>query len=90
MTHTWDESFLFNQGLDHMVRRCIHEHEASKVFESCHFLPYDGHHGGKITAHKVLQFGFLRRTLFNDVFIFVEGRYQCQSMAPFLQGMRCH
>ena len=45
--YIWDEPYLFKQGLNQMMRRCIAEQEATQVLESCHSSPYGGHHGGE-------------------------------------------
>ncbi|XP_049391401.1 uncharacterized protein LOC125855708 [Solanum stenotomum] len=50
--YIWDEPFLFKQGVDRVVRRCIPESKGHKVLKSCHASPYGGHHGEERTAHK--------------------------------------
>ncbi|XP_015165285.1 uncharacterized protein [Solanum tuberosum] len=55
MFYISDELFLFKQGVDRVVRRCIPEYEVKKVLKSCHASPYGGHHGGECTAHKVVD-----------------------------------
>ncbi|XP_047264612.1 uncharacterized protein LOC124896814 [Capsicum annuum] len=53
--YIWDEPYLFKQGPDGIIHRCITEAEFSKVLQDCHSSPYGGHHGGQRTARKVLQ-----------------------------------
>ncbi|XP_049381171.1 uncharacterized protein LOC125845671 [Solanum stenotomum] len=80
--YIWDETFLFKQGPDQMMRRCIAEQKATQMLESCQSSPYGGHHGGKRTAHKVFQSGFFWPNLFKDIALFVKGCDQCQRMGP--------
>ncbi|XP_049344024.1 uncharacterized protein LOC125808353 [Solanum verrucosum] len=78
--YIWNEPFLFKQGVDRVVRRCIPNYEVHKVLKSCHASPYGGHHGGERTAHKVLQSGFFWPSLFKDYVAFVKGCDKCQSL----------
>ncbi|XP_049381305.1 uncharacterized protein LOC125845836 [Solanum stenotomum] len=55
--YIWDEPFLFKQGVDQVVRRCIMEYEVKKVLESFHANPYGGHNGRERTTHKFLVNG---------------------------------
>ncbi|XP_055814094.1 uncharacterized protein LOC129883460 [Solanum dulcamara] len=61
-----------------MVRRCISEAEVHQVLGSFHSSPYDGHHRGKLTMHKVLQSGFFWPTLFKDAVGYVKSSNQYQ------------
>jgi len=70
--YLWDEPFLFKQGPDQVVQRCIAENEVMQVLKSFHFSPYGGHHGRERTTHKVLQSGFFWPTLFKDAALFCE------------------
>ncbi|XP_049342913.1 uncharacterized protein LOC125807236 [Solanum verrucosum] len=54
--YIWDEHFLFKQGPYQMMRRSIVEQEATQMLESCTSSPYGGHHRGKQTAHKGIDF----------------------------------
>ena len=78
--YIWDEPYLFKQGVDRMIRRCVPESEVQQVLESCHSSPYGGHHGGERTAHKVLQSGFFWPSLFRDAAGLVKNCDQCQRM----------
>ena len=62
------------------MRMYIDEHKATEVLETFHFSPYDEHHGGERTVHKVLRSGFFLRTLFMDVSLFAKGYDQCLRM----------
>ena len=68
--YIWDEPFLFNQGVEWVVRRCITEYEVDKVLESCHYSPFGGHHGGERISHIVLQYGLIWLSLFKDSIAF--------------------
>lgn len=83
--YIWDEPYLFKQGVDRVLRRCIPESEVHKVLESCHASPY----GGERTAHKVLQSGFFWPSLFKDSIAFVKGCDKCQGWVLFQEVMRC-
>ncbi|XP_049405186.1 uncharacterized protein LOC125868609 [Solanum stenotomum] len=75
-----DELFLFKQGVDRVVRRCITDSEVQKVLESCHASPYGGHHGGERMTHKVVQSGFFWPSLFKNSIAFVKGCDKCQRL----------
>ena len=53
--YLWDEPYLFKQGADQLLRRCIPEEEISDILHHCHASDYGGHYGGERTAFKVLQ-----------------------------------
>ena len=75
--YIWDELFLFKQGVEWVVKRCIPEVEVHKVLESFHASPFGGYHTGEHTSHKVLQSGFFCPSLFKDSIAFLKGRYKC-------------
>lgn len=52
--YMWDDPYLFKQGSDIIVRRCIFEAESNKVLESCDLSPDGGHHSGEQKTKKVL------------------------------------
>ena len=62
----WDDPHLYKEGVNGILRRCVPDHEQESVLKKCHNSPYDGHHAGDRTAHKVLQSGFYWPTLFKD------------------------
>ena len=76
----WDDPYLYKQGVDGIIRRCVPDHEQHDIIEECHDSPYGGHHGGDRTAAKVLQSGFYWPTLFKDAQKFVKYCDDCQRM----------
>ena len=71
--YIWDEPFLFKQGVDQILRRCIPNNEVEGVLRECHSTGYGGHYSGEKTAKRVLQAGFYWPTLFKDAHQFVLG-----------------
>ena len=53
--YIWDKPFLFKQGIDKVVRRCVSKTKVYQVLEILHASQYEGHHEGERTAHKVPQ-----------------------------------
>ncbi|KAK8564709.1 hypothetical protein V6N12_058292 [Hibiscus sabdariffa] len=47
-----DESILFKQCVDQVIRRCVPEDEQFAILQSCHAAPYGGHFVGMKTAAK--------------------------------------
>ncbi|PIN21854.1 DNA-directed DNA polymerase [Handroanthus impetiginosus] len=74
----WDDPFLFKQGPDNILRRCVPEIEMNDIFEQCHASPYGGHFHRDRTAAKILQSGFFWPNLFKDVHSFVTNCDRCQ------------
>ncbi|KAJ9536280.1 hypothetical protein OSB04_un000552 [Centaurea solstitialis] len=74
----WDDPFLFKNGADQVVRKCVPNFEMKNLLKDCHDSPYGGHFGGQRTAAKVLQSGFFWPTLFKDAFEFVKSCDACQ------------
>ncbi|XP_075091529.1 uncharacterized protein LOC142171735 [Nicotiana tabacum] len=74
----WDESFLYRQCANQLMRRYILKNEVKLVLYDCHASPYGGHHGGDRTTAKVLQSRFYWPTLFKDAHAFVKKYDQCQ------------
>lgn len=68
----WDKPYLFKQGVNRVIRRCVPECRAKQVLEGCHSSPYRGHHGGERIMYNVLQSKFFWPTLFKDVSAFVK------------------
>ncbi|PIN10813.1 DNA-directed DNA polymerase [Handroanthus impetiginosus] len=65
----WDDSFLFKQGPNNILRRCVPEIEMKDILEKCHASPYGGHFHGDRTAAKILQ---------SDAHSFVANCDRCQ------------
>ncbi|PIN14790.1 DNA-directed DNA polymerase [Handroanthus impetiginosus] len=74
----WDDLFLFKQGPDNILRRCVPEMEMNDILEQCHASPYGGHFHGDRTAAKILQSGFFWPNLFKDANSFVANCDRCQ------------
>ena len=75
--YIWDDPLLFKRGADMIIRRCVSESEQGRIFYKCHASPYGGHFAGDKTAHKILQSGFDRPTIFLDCFEWVKLCDQC-------------
>lgn len=78
--YIWDEPYLFNQGPDGIIHRCVAEVEFTQVLQNCHSSPYSGHYGGERTTKKVLQSDFFWPTLFRNAVDFVKSCDQCQRL----------
>nr|XP_016501176.1 PREDICTED: uncharacterized protein LOC107819568 [Nicotiana tabacum] len=76
--YMWDEPFLYRLCADQLVQRCVPEEEMNAILHSGHTSPYGGHHGGDMTAQKVLQSGFYWPKLFRDAHAFVKMCDRCQ------------
>ncbi|GAU41937.1 hypothetical protein TSUD_380420 [Trifolium subterraneum] len=74
----WDDPFLFKEGQDGIIRRCVDTKESLGIMWHCHNSPCGGHHSGPRTAAKVLQSGFLWPTLFKDCVDYVKNCDKCQ------------
>src|SRR3989337_1368707 len=82
----WDDSHLYKEGVDGIIRRCVPEHEQEQILRKCHFKAYGGHHAGDRTAHKVLQSGFSWPTLLKDARKFVLSCDECQRIGNISKG----
>ena len=69
--YMWDEPYLFRQGADQIIRRCIPFCETEGILRDCHSTVYGGHYGGEKTVARILQAGFFWPTLFKDAHQFV-------------------
>ena len=76
--HFWDDTHLYKEGVDGIIRRCVPEHEQGQILRKCHSEAYGGHHAGDRIAHKVLQSGFYWPTLFKDARKYVSSCDECQ------------
>ena len=50
----WEETKLFHQGADQILRRCVPEEEHYSILKFCHSNPGGGHYAAKVTSPKVL------------------------------------
>ncbi|MCI58984.1 hypothetical protein A2U01_0080239, partial [Trifolium medium] len=53
----WNDPYLYREGNDGLMRRCVSEDETRRILWHCHSSDYGGHHSGNRTAHKILQCG---------------------------------
>ena len=74
----WDEPYLFKQGSDLILRRCVPYEEVGSIIRHCHSLPAGGHAKAYKTTTKILQSGFYWPTMFKDVQLFVSSCDVCQ------------
>ncbi|GAU46855.1 hypothetical protein TSUD_385320 [Trifolium subterraneum] len=74
----WDDPFLFKEGQDGIIRRCVDTKESLDIMWHCHNSPCGGHHSGPRIAAKVLQSGFFWPTLFKDCVDYVKNCDKCQ------------
>ena len=64
--YIWDDPYLWKEGKDQVLRRCVPNEEIPNILEFCHTHTCGGHFGGRKTAFKILQAGFYWPTLFKD------------------------
>jgi hypothetical protein len=76
--YIWDEPFLFKQGVDQIIRRCVPYSETEAILSDFHATAYGGHYAGEKTATRILQAGFYWPTLFKDAHQFVLRCDRCQ------------
>ena len=84
-SYFWDEPYLYKQGADQILRRCVPKEEVQGILHHCHTAPYGGHFGGLRTAAKVLQTGYFWPTLFKDSHEFVRTCDRCQRVGNISQ-----
>ncbi|GJT95486.1 putative nucleotidyltransferase, ribonuclease H [Tanacetum coccineum] len=74
----WDESFLFKQCADQIIRRCVAGDDAAQILRECHSGPSGGHHGIATTARKVFEARFYWPYIFRDARKLVQVCDACQ------------
>ncbi|MCI13910.1 hypothetical protein A2U01_0035033, partial [Trifolium medium] len=74
----WDDPYLYKEGTDGVMIRCVSGAEVRSIMWHCHSSDYGGHHSGNRTAVKILHCGFLWPTLFHDCNQFVRNCDKCQ------------
>jgi len=67
--YVWDDPYLWKFYSDHVIRRCVPDHDFSSILAFCHAYASGGHFG-KRTTRKVLDSGFYWPTLFHDVYVY--------------------
>ncbi|GAU43651.1 hypothetical protein TSUD_24200 [Trifolium subterraneum] len=86
----WDDPFLFKEGQDGIIRRCVDTKESLNIMWHCHNSPCGGHHSGPRTAAKVLQSGFFWPTLFKDCVNYVKSCDKCQRTGTMTKRDEMH
>ena len=81
---------LYKEGVDGIIRRCVPRYEQEEILRKFHSSPYDGHHAGDRTAHKVLQSGFYWTTLFKDARKFILSCDECQRVGNISRRNEMH
>ncbi|KAC9709418.1 hypothetical protein E3N88_45354 [Mikania micrantha] len=56
--YIWDAPYLFREGADGILRRCVSREEGLDILRHCHEGLTGGHHGPSYTAKKVFDCGF--------------------------------
>ena len=52
--YSWIQGYLFEKGLDHLLRRCIREDETHDILHAWHGTPSGGHFLANKVAYKIL------------------------------------
>ncbi|XP_070010045.1 uncharacterized protein [Nicotiana sylvestris] len=89
LDYYWDESYLFRICTDGIIRQYVPEAEQMGILEACHSSPYGGHHGGVLTAAKVLSCGFYWPTLYKDASELVKNSNECQRAGGISKKNEC-
>lgn len=76
--YQWEDPYLFREGQDGILRRCVADSEQKAILEHCHDGEAGGHMSGKKTACKVLQSGFYWPAIFRDANAYVRQCDKCQ------------
>lgn len=77
-SYLWDDPYLWKEGKDQVMRRCVPKWEVPSIVEHCHSHTWGGHFGGQKTTFKVLQVRFFWPTLFQDCHDYVLKCDRCQ------------
>ena len=77
--------YLFQIGLDRIIRRCVREDEIYDILKASHDEPCGGHFADKRTTYKVLHSGYYWNTIFKDAKKFVYSCDGCQRMGKLVQ-----
>ena len=57
--YRWDEPYLFRQGADQIMRRCIPYSETEGILQACHSTVYGGHYGGECWNNRIVALHFM-------------------------------
>jgi hypothetical protein len=67
----WDDPYLYKEGIDGLMRRCVARDEARSIMWHCHSSNYGGHHDAARTVAKIPQCGLWWLTMNKDCERFV-------------------
>nr|GEY87290.1 reverse transcriptase domain-containing protein [Tanacetum cinerariifolium] len=81
----WDDPYLFQICVNHIIRRCVHGKEAYDILKACNEGPIGGHHGANFTAKKVFDAGFFWPTIYQDAHNLVKSCDICQRQGKISQ-----
>ncbi|KAJ9551053.1 hypothetical protein OSB04_015098 [Centaurea solstitialis] len=76
--YMWDDPYLWKQGSDQIIRRCVSDDEVTSILEFCHSYACGGHFGPTRTARKVLESGFFWPHIHRDTYMFCKACPRCQ------------
>ncbi|KAI3781373.1 hypothetical protein L2E82_11386 [Cichorium intybus] len=76
--YIWDDPYLWKQGADQVLRRCIHYDEVPSILSFCHEHACGGHFGPQRTTRKVLECGFYWPSIFKDAYLHCKNCERCQ------------
>ncbi|KAD2806207.1 hypothetical protein E3N88_39584 [Mikania micrantha] len=76
--YIWDAPYLFHEGADGILRRCVSREEGLDILRHCHEGLTGGHHGPSYAVKKVFDCGFYWPTVFKDAHEFVRRCDACQ------------
>lgn len=71
-SYLWYDPYLFKEGNDGMLKRCISNDEVEGVLYHQHNSKYGDHFGSTITSCKVLESSLYWPTLFKDSLLYVK------------------
>ena len=75
--YTLINGFLYKMGLDHILRRCVLEHERDNIMYEAHYGLAGGHFQVDTTAKKIQQLRLWWPTLYKDCKNFVSQCDRC-------------
>ncbi|KAJ9568340.1 hypothetical protein OSB04_004306 [Centaurea solstitialis] len=77
--YMWDDPYLWKQGSDQIIRRCVSDDEVTSILEFCHSYACGGHFGPARTARKAKA---TRTDSAKDVSDFVKDKIFCRFGVP--------
>ncbi|KAI3516249.1 hypothetical protein L1887_15160 [Cichorium endivia] len=76
--YIWDDPYLWKQGADQVIRRCVHYDEVPSILSFSHEHACGGHFGPQRTTRKVLECGFYWPSIFKDAYLHCKNCARCQ------------